>query len=357
MRKYKVLIEDAFALDNPAGIGYYTNGLYKSFEKNSDFLLCKIPEKKILHRIPNKFFKKIAYIFWLNTFFLLWLSVKKIDVVHFTNYLIPFIRLKGCKYVVTIHDLWDDKNLLPKFYGAYIKFVIRHSLKRAHTVLTVSNAIREQILREFSISDDKVVTVYEGYEANIVINPVAFPQHPSGYILFVGTQSKQKNIETLLRAFSDASSTYQGNLVLIGKKGDSTEWIDNFINESQLSSRIFNMGYCSRNVVCDYMSSTSLFVFPSFYEGFGIGLLEAMSYNLRILASDIPTTKEIAGQSIHYFSPVDSYESLAREIISLTLENKDKDADTRSQRYDAILSKLNWENSADLHMREYFRNF
>lgn len=279
--------------------------------------------------------------------------VNRFDVVHGPDFKIPFANAK--KKVVNIHDLasFINNGFMSKDFAELTKKKVLTSIKKADRILTISNAIKNQLESEYPETKDKITNIYLGVDKNIRnVSNVEKRESarkkynlPDSFILFVGNLETRKNILTLLKAFSKLihEQGFNHQLVLVGKPGFGFELINNFIEENNLFDRIKLIGWVDEGDLYTIYSLADLFVFPSFYEGFGLPIIEAMKCKLPVLLSDIPTNHEIAQNAANYFQTSDE-DDLARQILKLLNDSQRKD-ELIEKGYERSLF-FNWRKTA-----------
>ncbi len=280
--------------------------------------------------------------------------VAEYDVVHYTNYAVPKKMPKDTVCAVTVHDLtaFSHKKTLPRAYALYNRHIVRRAMKRADIIFTVSDAIQAEIEARFPRAAERVVRVYPGhYEAATarVTPPVYESDALQGlekhrFFLFVGTLEKRKNLTQLIRAYLLLCKSSQGidyPLVLAGRPGFGFEEIEALVKSAPANVDIRMPGYVSDSDRQKLYGEAAAFVFPSVYEGFGSPQTECMACRLPLLASDIPTNREISGGYATYFplGDVDTLTNLMREIVKGRMAANEKIAAEK-------LRALTWQNAA-----------
>jgi glycosyltransferase involved in cell wall biosynthesis len=235
----------------------------------------------------------------------------------------PATRARTGKTLLTIHDV---RGLHPEsgwLARQLFRRVLQKSLQRADRVVTVSQAMRAEIL---AFSDAKPVSViYNGLDVShfAALNPLMRDQAaarlrlPQHYLLAVGHFEPRKNYGTLVDALAVLRSNgARLSLVIIGNDSGERARIEAQVAAAglQASVRLLS-GLTDDEVRCAYRGAAML-VFPSRYEGFGIPLLEAMASDIPVVASDIPVFREILGDAGVYFDP-DSADSMASTISTI----------------------------------------
>ena len=161
--------------------------------------------------------------------------------------------------------------------------------------MTVSKFCKSEIISTFNIIPNKVSVIYNAVSFNDNIDKI--DNEKSNYILFVGSISKRKNLDNLIKAFLLINDSNL-KLKIVGTEFKHLNSEGNNYNEN-----IEFLGNIENNQLIELYSNARMLVFPSFYEGFGIPPLEAMYFNCPVILSDIPVLKEIYGNSVLYFDP------------------------------------------------------
>ena len=314
------------------GLGRYTQKLVTYLEKidqhNQYFIFLRKENWDDYHPINKNFQKILADYQWYT-----WqeqiqmpkiLNKYQLDLVHFPHFNVP-LGYRG-NFVTTIHDLiliqFPTKRattlgpLLYKFKYFGYRQVIKHAVKKAQQVVTVSNYTKKQLVDFFKIKPGKVSVTYEassGVESGQLQMPEAdFLRDyniTKPYILYVGNAYPHKNLEGLLKAFKDISEqeNQRYQLVLVGKNDYFYQRLKQEAAALGLikDSQVVFFGFASEKQLADLYRQAELYVFPSFMEGFGLPPLEAMSYELPVVSSKSSCLPEILGEAALYFNPRD----------------------------------------------------
>jgi len=372
-----------------AGVGHYTfflvSNLLKIDKKNEyvlffDNLLSKDAAEEMIAGAPNakiKFFPFHQYKHYLPFAFshLLTASAiekEKLDVFHSPAYTLP-LAYKG-KSIITVHDLAIYKN--PKWFpGKFLigqrfstKTVVPKSFKKATKIIAVSNHTKKDITEIFKIKPERIKVIYEGVEfRNLpskkdtvcgVKSEVCFEDLKikyglkDNYILFLGTIEPRKNIVGLVRAFcklvwKDERFGKKDQLILAGARGWKYENIFKEIEVCRkkigVRGEIKYIGYVPGREKFTLIKGATCFVFPSFYEGFGLPVLEALSLGVPTITSNKSSLPEIVGQAAVLVDPGEP------EEISAALEKilTDKIFEEELKKGgEAQAKKFNWEKCA-----------
>lgn len=268
-----------------------------------------------------------------------------IDMAHY-QYISPL--RKCCKEMVTIHDLlfMDYPQYFSKGYILKNKLLFRRSAKRADVLLTVSEHSKEAISRLFNMPMNAIHVTPNAVlpiSNNLTIPDVKAKYGIDKYILTVSRIEPRKNHLALLKAFVELGLAEKGyKLMMVGspdlKYTDFTEYL-NQLPESQRCGVIFK-AVSFQDLVGLYRQA-SLFVFPSFAEGFGIPPLEAVEYGCPVLCSNATAMAEFGFPEEWTFEPND-LEELKGKMMGL-LAHRPNMEDARCK----LNEKYNWAKIAD----------
>lgn len=325
----KLLIDDGMQMRVGTGIGKYTENLYNGLKNDGSFTVeLNSPEFS-----GGRKLKRLKYIYHINSNGYLQ-KLKNFDVVHYTNYLMPFRKVPHAKTIVTIHDLtaFLYPETLPKAYRSYNRWAVNVALKNADAIITVSNSVKNEIIHQFPTYDsNKIHVIYPGLYTHIhkldqngsinfesILLQKLKPDNR--FFLFVGTIEKRKNLAIVIRAFFKFKQTVdQGNrykLILAGRPGYGYEDYKEIIDNSPYKDDVIVTGYIS-DADCDALyNKAEAYIFPTVYEGFGSPTVECMACDLPIILSDIQVNREIAGKYGTYFS-LDNMDTLVNAMTSL----------------------------------------
>lgn len=374
------------------GLGRYTQKLIESLEKidqENDYVVFLRRGNFNEFQPQNRRFKKIlADYYWYSfaeQFFLpLKIYRQKIDLMHWPHFNVPIFYFGP--YVVTIHDLILQhfstrraSSLGPlKYWFKYLayKIVIWLALKRARKIITVSQYVKKDIINLFKIKPEKIVVTYEGAP---IKNPKSeIPKRdavPSGlcvrnpkqsvekykidspFLLYVGNAYPHKNLERLVNAFGILIKDYKQDLqlVLVGEEDYFYRRLHQDVHLSILYSieslaRIIFTGFVSDEELTALYQNAKLYVFPSLCEGFGLPPLEAMSYGVPVVSSNLTCLPEILGEAAIYFNPLDPADMA--EKINQVLMDENLRENLIAKGFEQI-KKYSWRKMAEETLKIY----
>ena len=231
----------------------------------------------------------------------------------FEGFNLPLVHCPHGQTVLTIHDIRGVNPDTPFFEHIAFNLTLRKSLGAADHVITVSEAMKSDILA--FRTDTRVSVVHNGLEPllfdfvtksdlQVMRQKFALPQE---FLLAVGHFERRKNYMRLIDAMAHLRERGSVcNLVIIGNDSGERLQIEKKIASLNLSGNIRILSGLSDLEVRSAYKLCSLFVFPSAYEGFGIPILEAMAAGVPMVLSDIPVFREITQNKGVYFPNNDS---------------------------------------------------
>lgn len=233
-----------------------------------------------------------------------------LDLMHFPYFSIP-IRYSR-PYIVTIHDLilhhfaTGEATTLPfHLYTlklAAYKFIMNRAAANARKLIAVSHATAAEIHDHLQGESSKISVIYEGVDQGLQLSTT--PNRYGKYFLHVGNVYPHKNAKRLIEGFDQAGIDGY-NLLFVGKKDYFMKQLEKFVIDSGLEKKITFLGFVSDMDLGSLYQNSVATVVPSLMEGFGLPVLEAMANNSLVLASDIPSLREIAQDGAIYVDPFD----------------------------------------------------
>lgn len=280
-----------------------------------------LPQKRINSLFPSA---------WRSYFILNELKKDRLDLFHGLSHEIPFgINKYPFKSVVTIHDLiflrypeyfpWIDRQTY------YAKF--KYSTSNADLVIAICEQTKKDLIELMGVEEKKIVVHYQScdpvfYEifSNTQINQklkdygILKP-----YILNVGAFEERKNQKNLIHAFADSNQFYEHDLILIGNGKKYLDECKKLVNDLNISNRVKFLSNVSFKDLPYMYQGAALFCFPSFFEGFGLPIVEALFSKIPVITSFGSCFPESAGENSEYFNPA-SVVDIA-DKIKLVLDN------------------------------------
>ena len=332
----KIFIDTRAVAGQPTGIGQYVKRLVLALSKidlqNNYYLLGgkieglpkNFTQKKLMGKrlgLYNRVWQKISFPKIESLF------KTSFDIAHFTNYQI--LPNKSKKIVSTIYDIsfirypeYGDNKMIDQIRKS-AEYAVRHS----DVILTISEFSKREIIDYYKISPDRVKPIYlaadDLYFSAVTGEEieVARSKYKTGnkYILSIGTLEPRKNLTNLIKAFIKIRDENL-NLVLVGKK----DWQKELLEKEVLGlpdimrDRIRFTGYLPDKDLKLILGGAQLFVFPSYYEGLGLPVVEAMAASVPVACSSASSLPEVGDGAVVYFDPknIDEIKSTIEKILN-----------------------------------------
>lgn len=275
---------------------------------------------------------------------------ENVDITHFFNYIVP-PKVKG-KVILSLYDMaylkfpetLDPKNLKRILAG------IDYSIRRSDHIITISENSKKEILEHFNIPQNKIsiVSPATSIPENIIFTDEIYSKFNiinDEFILYMGNLEPRKNIPRLIQAFYELKTKYNFSkkLVITGAKSWLYESIFETVRNLNLQEDIIFTGFVSEKEKFSLYKATSLFVYPSLYEGFGIPILEAMSVGTPVVCSNTSSMPEVGGEAAFYINPLDVND--IANGINTVLSNPFLQDSMIQKGYEQI-KKFSWDESA-----------
>lgn len=258
--------------------------------------------------IPGKL--RIFRLAWQYLVLPIYAKREKLDVFHSIGYLSPV--MPNIPSVVTVLDMIHY--VRPREIGFAKQLLWRAlfplSLRTADRIISISKGVGNEICSHFKWAASKVIPIYLGVDHEL-FRCVDYPINAGGapFILAVASIQPHKNLDGLVRAFAKAKphlASTPARLVLVGMKTVTCKKLFKLIAALGLTDVVEFTGRISDKALVNLYQTASVMVFPSFYEGFGLPILEAMACGCPVIASDDPTIREVAGDAAFFVNPADS---------------------------------------------------
>ena len=263
--------------------------------------------------------------------------------------------LRGVRMVLTVHDIalmihptWG------KWYNSLIQNTLaRNSIRRADEIISVSKSTKRDLVKRLKVQPEKIRGIYEGrnelasytaQQERELLETVGKP-----YLLYIGTLEPRKNVASIVRAFDllkrdEAYSEYR--LVLAGGLGWNYKEILKVIDESPNREDIIRPGYVSAEEKSILLHHARVFLFPSFYEGFGIPVVEAISAGAPVITARNSSLPEAAGPAESYVDRADDVAGI-RDLIREVLGLSEEERAARSESSRKYIQRFDWGKCAE----------
>lgn len=302
---------------NEGTVTYLRNLLQQlaNMDKKNEYILFTTKENHGIWKINNNLISevqcpikannRILRIFWEQLILPIQIKRYKIDLLFSPGYICPIISL--CPKVVAIHDTYHFSycESLPLVELFIWQILNRLSAKKADKIITVSESAKRDIIKAFKVKEEKVYVTYEAseecYHPNYSKEKIVAVRQKYGlaekYLLSVAIMRSNKNIERLLEAFNILKTQYriEHQLVLVGTVSQQFKDLK--------QKDVILTGYVPQDELPLLYCGATLFVYPSFFEGFGLPVLEAMACGTPVVASNVTSLPEIIGDAGILFDP------------------------------------------------------
>lgn len=353
MKKIKILVDGRWFDSYYSGVSTYIKGLYNSLAgdnnievtivgSNIDKLRLEFPVNiKFIQLDSRCNLKRLNY------------DIPKIirkynfDYAHF-QYICPI--WKPCKYIVTLHDLLflEFKKSFPLSFIIKKGFLFYLSSVRCDLLLTVSDYSKRQIVRFFKIEPDKIHITPNGILEKFINNNISVDvkskYNIGDYILYVSRLEPRKNHLLLIKSFVDLKLYSKFQLLLIGKLTIPVPGLEDYLIslERSIRNQIIFIENASEEDLHGFYSNTSLFVYPSLYEGFGIPPIEALACGSKTICSNATALADFDFLSNYQFDP-NSAEQLKQKML-FSLSDELYPIDLVKSR---VIETYNWNTISD----------
>ena len=285
--------------------------------------------------------------------------VRQEDVLHVPHYNFP-IFYRGT-LLITIHDLTHliDTNYRKSWKSRiYAAPMLAQSVLRAEHIFTVSEYSKGRIVEYLKVNPNKVSVVHNGVGEQFGPGGREEAQQfleerfglCSPFLLYVGNLKPHKNVEALLRAFHEFQSRRDSSLrlVLVGSDQSGITALHHLASQLGISPHFINDA--STGEVAQLYRAAEVLVLPSFEEGFGLPVVEAMACGTPVICSNTASLPEIAGEAALYFDPHDYHE--LTDVLDQLLHSPSLQSTLRAKGFHRA-SRFSWKETANRHVAIY----
>lgn len=265
---------------------------------------------------------------------------EKVDLIHFPYFDLFFHTLpikKTCKRIVTIHDvipLVSPNHFPTGIKGKLNLFLQKAALKNTDLVICDSKSSKKDVIKILGYPEEKIRVIYLAPDSSFrklepknIQKIASYYNLPEKFALYVGDVNWNKNVKGLLKAVKIANAP----LVLVGatftnEQTPEVREINELITSLEIGGNVIKTGFIPKeDLVCLY-NLASVTVLPSFYEGFGLPVLESMACGTQVVCADNSSLSEISGKLANYCNPKDSGDiaQKIKESLNLTKKALDK---------------------------------
>ncbi len=339
--KVGIDISSMNSMSKGRGIGFYTDNLIEALKKHTDIDVKIITEES---------------------------DISDVDLIHypFFDFFKPTLKVRhDFPVVVTIHDVIPL--LFPKHYPPGIKGrlnLIRQklALRRVKAIITDSESSTLDVKKIFSLNSNKVFTVYldcnesfKKVQDKSKIQSTLIKYHlPTSYVLYSGSINWNKNLLNQTKAAIEAGV----DIVYIGRGFENKDNLDHpemksfkqFVEKYSKNSRVHILGFVPDDDLLNLLCGAKMVLYASFYEGFGLPILEAQSCQVPVITSNVSSMIEVAGEGAILVDP--NEEKSIKNAIEKILSNPKMVTDLIEK---GLLNtqRFSWEKTAKETVKVY----
>jgi glycosyltransferase involved in cell wall biosynthesis len=251
---------------------------------------------------------------------------RAIDIFHATDYLVP--RLARTPVIATLHDAiplshpqWANPRL-----RSVKNWLLRRCAQSADLVIAISEAAVDELVEFYAIPRSRIRVIPLGVHERWFEPPddataarlMALHRLQPGYILHVGTLQPRKNVDALISAYEALPRPLREarQLVIVGKYGWGAEALKARLDRLGAERGVVWFDYVTREDLHALYWRAGMFVYPSLAEGFGLPVLEALAAGVPVVASDLPSLREVAQAHARFVAP-DRIDDIASAIVAV----------------------------------------
>lgn len=299
-----------------------------------------LPHDMIIGNIGRPFVKKYDEMIYKK-------KAKEMDLIHFTHSF-GFPKIENS--ITTIHDLF------PLYYDCgvdkdYFKKCIDDTLASSRAVIVPTKNVKEDILKYYNYDESRINVIYEAANPVFKITNDEFDLYEKynlpreEFLLYVGRYEERKNIERIVSAYSKLDSDIRDKYKLVLVANGRDEDLNGLTSHIELndSKNIFHLMGLDIKELIQFYNKCKVFVFPSFFEGFGLPIIEAMQCGAPVITSTTSCLPEVAGDAAVLVDPnsVDELHTAMNNIIT------DEELHTRLKNSSIERAKdFSWTNAA-----------
>ena len=328
---------------NATGLGNYSRDLIRilsQFYPEHQYLLYH-PKTKSIDRLPltNGISERLPEGFWNKKIKTLWRSkniVKQllkdnIQIYHGLSGELPIgIDKTPIKTIVTIHDLIFMR--YPKYYSFFDRNIhlrkFQHAVNIADQVVAISEQTKKDIVDFLGVPSNKVCVIYQGCHYSFKKDYTASEMNlfhqkhhlPPQFILYVGTIEPRKNLLSLVKSLYGTDIP----LVAVGKKTKYFKRIQTFIESRQMQNQVRFLEGLEMDSLAKLYHRTTIFCYPSLFEGFGIPIIEALYSGTPVITSKGSCFSEAGGSNSIYIEP-NNIKALSNNIQQLWYDSNQRE--------------------------------
>ncbi len=340
----KIAFDAKRALNNVAGLGQYSrillNALLRDFPEH-DYHLYSPKAKSFLQKelegnyqihLPRSYFSKKISTYWRSYGITQELIKDKTDVYHGLSNELPLNihHATSVKKIVTIHDVifLKHKDQYSALDRKIYDFKTRYAAKHSDVLVTISEETKQDLMHFYGVKENKIQIIHPSCSTNYYTDVSTTEKErikqkyklPEKYILNVSSYFSRKNHRAIVEAIGLLKNRTDAHVVFIGGQGNIKEDIVALIKEKKLENRFHLLSGVGNEDMPAIYQMARAFVYPSYYEGFGIPVLEALYSKVPVVTTRGGCFEEVGGADTLYVDPANG--SQLAEAIESVLNNE-----------------------------------
>ncbi|MFA5184155.1 MAG: glycosyltransferase family 1 protein [Patescibacteria group bacterium] len=355
----KVGINSRIYQQENTGIPYYIKCLYDNLVKSQNDLSFvffqtdgskRIGDTKVIKVFKNLLGTLLFDIFFVNKL----IRKEQINIFHGPAHILPFFKRENVKYVLTVHDL--AFLIYPKHYNKifnfYYKYFLKRSLRIADIIISVSESTKKDIIKFYKIPDNKIKVVYSGINS-IFLNKIRKERIvKENYFFSITTSPKRKNIISVLEVMSNNAELKKYKYLIAGLIDENQlAELRDVIERLGLINDVILWGYANEDQLINFYENAEFFIYPSFYEGFGFPVLEAMACECPVITSCNSSLIEITPNKNWLVDPRSLKDISDKMINMIKLGERERD-ELISSNY-SFSKQFSWDKTAEAYIKVF----